>query len=384
MWGKITSQLGNLNANIEDQNAALTNVQKALNELLEARGEAAKELQKRKARITEIEELVGRFNLLDEHYGTDLNRLEAIHESGSLFVHLEEQPCPLCGAQPSDQHLDSECEGNAEAVVQAADAEMAKIVRLRGELNETVASLEAECDTLNASLTDFETQYNASQQELSEIATPAVSEERSSYNELVSKRAEVKVALEKIERLNRLIEQRDNLDAEPSDGTGTPTRTHTQVSTSVSDEFSKIIERILEEWHYPNASRVFFDESKRDFQIGGKERGSTGKGLRAITHAAVNIGLMEFCSERGFPHPGFVVLDSPLLAYWKPEGEEDDLRGTDLKEMFYRYLLGLHKENQVIIIENEHPPDFVSEEAAVTVFTKNPHHGRYGFFPEPY
>ena len=138
---------------------------------------------------------------------------------------------------------------------------------------------------------------------------------------------------------------------------------------------------MLQEWHFPNANRVFFDESKRDVQIAGKDRGSTGKGLRAITHAAVKIGLMEFCRERNLPHPGFVVLASPLLAYLKPEGDEDDLRGTDLKEMFYRYLLGLRKDNQVIIIENEHPPGFVSGEGNVIVFTKNPHQGRYGFFP---
>ena len=137
----------------------------------------------------------------------------------------------------------------------------------------------------------------------------------------------------------------------------------------------------MHDWHFPNANRVFFDESKRDFQIAGKNRGSTGKGLRAITHAAVKIALMEFSRERNLPHPGFVVLDSPLLAYWKPEGADDDLRGTDLKEMFYRYLLGLRKDNQVIIVENEHPPDFVSGEGNVIVFTKNPRGGRYGFFP---
>jgi hypothetical protein len=90
---------------------------------------------------------------------------------------------------------------------------------------------------------------------------------------------------------------------------------------------------------------------------------------------------MEFCRERELPHPGFVVLDSPLLAYWKPEGKDDDLSGTDLKERFYGYLLGLSKDNQVIIIENEHPPQFVFDKSAVTVFTKNPHEGRYGFFP---
>jgi hypothetical protein len=65
----------------------------------------------------------------------------------------------------------------------------------------------------------------------------------------------------------------------------------------------------------------------------------------------------------------------------EPEGVEDDLRGTDLKERFYNYLLGLRADNQVIVIENEHPPEVVFENGNVVVFTKNPHQGRYGFFP---
>jgi hypothetical protein len=40
-----------------------------------------------------------------------------------------------------------------------------------------------------------------------------------------------------------------------------------------------------------------------------------------------------------------------------------------------------HKGDQVIIFENQHPPEFVFKEGTATVFTKSPHHGRYGFFP---
>lgn len=102
------------------------------------------EIRNRRARVTEIDELVERFRLLDSHYHTDLDRLAAIYESGSLFVHLEQQACPLCGALPGDQHIDSECEGNTEAVVKAADAEMVKINRLRYELADTATSLATE------------------------------------------------------------------------------------------------------------------------------------------------------------------------------------------------------------------------------------------------
>jgi len=378
---ELNDQLRRLDDSIRAQNEALADVQKVLDAVLERRGVAARELRNRRARMAEIDELVERFRLLDSHYQTDLNRLAAIHESGSLFVHLEQQPCPLCGALPGDQHLESECEGNTEAVVQAADAEMVKIDRLRRELTDTVTSLTTERRELQESLAQFDGEYKASEQELNEIASPAVSTERVSYDQLVSERADVRVSLEKISRLKRLTAQRVEIDAEPPGATSGPSVTKTQVSKNVLDEFAQTIERILQEWHFPNANRVFFDEGKRDFQIAGKDRGSTGKGLRAITHAAVKIGLMEFCRERNLPHSGFVVLDSPLLAYWKPEGDDDDLRGTDLKEMFYRYLLGLRKDSQVIIVENEHPPNFVSTEGNVIVFTKNPHQGRYGFFP---
>ena len=378
---ELNDQLAQLDESIRAQNEALEAVQKALDAVLERRGVAARELRNRKARIAEIDELVERFRLLNNHYQTDLNRLAAIHESGSLFVHLEQQACPLCGALSGDQHLASECEGNTEAVVQAADAEMVKIDRLRHELTDTTTSLTTERRELQESLAEFENEYKASEQELNEIASPAVSSERASYNLLVSERVEVRFLLEKINRLKRLTVQRAELDAGKPEAVGGPSATKTQVSKNALDEFTQTIEGILQEWHFPNANRVFFDENKRDVQIAGKARGSTGKGLRAITHAAVKIGLMEFCRERNLPHPGFVVLDSPLLAYWKPEGDDDDLRGTDLKEMFYRYLLGLRKDNQVIIVENERPPDFVSGEGNVIVFTKNPHQGRYGFFP---
>ena len=378
---ELNDQLARLDESIRAQNEALGAVQKALGAVLERRGVAAGELRNRTGRIAEIDELVERFRLLDSHYQTDLNRLAAIHESGSLFVHLEQQPCPLCGALPGDQHLASECEGNTEAVVQAADAEMVKINRLRHELIDTITSLTTERRELQESLAEFDNEYKASEQELNEIASPAVSTERASYNKLVSGKADVRFLLEKINRLKRLTVQRAELDAGQPEAVGGPSATETQVSNNVLDEFAQTIEGILQEWHFPNANRVFFDESKRDFQIAGKDRGSTGKGLRAITHAAVKIGLMEFCRDRNLSHPGFVVLDSPLLAYWKPEGDDDDLRGTDLKEMFYRYLLGLSKDNQVIVVENEHPPDFVSREGNVIVFTKNPHQGRYGFFP---
>ena len=152
------------------------------------------------------------------------------------------------------------------------------------------------------------------------------------------------------------------------------------IPESVAHSLSQKLSSILRAWNFPGECHVYFDKQSTDFVVDGKPRGSRGKGLRAITHAAVSVALLEYCQENGLSHPGFIVLDSPLLAYFKPEGEDDlALKGTDLKERFYDYLVTHHgMDSQVIIIENQHPPESMEDHLAMTIFTGNPHEGRFG------
>jgi hypothetical protein len=95
-------------------------------------------------RRNEIDELLARFQLLDQHYGSDLERLEGVREAGSLLAALSPQVCPLCGALPEAQNHEGDCDGNIDVVVSAADAESRKIEVLRKELRETVDQLRGE------------------------------------------------------------------------------------------------------------------------------------------------------------------------------------------------------------------------------------------------
>jgi hypothetical protein len=71
-----------------------------------------------------------------------------------------------------------------------------------------------------------------------------------------------------------------------------------------------------------------------------------------------------------------------LLAYWKPEGDDDKkLQGTDLEDRFYEYLVEKHSQNQIIVLENKHPATKLQDRMHVEVFTKNETHGRYGLLP---
>jgi predicted nuclease with TOPRIM domain len=376
---ELKAQLDKLEKSINSGRDSLSAAQRELDSLLSKRRVALEEKRAISGRLDEISDLLARFDLLRAHYIVDLERLVAIRESGSMFAHVEAVFCPLCGAPPEAQHLEVTCEGDVDVIVLAATAEIEKIARLQSELNDTVEDLMSEEGELKGSLIEKEDEYEDIDKTIQETVGPEVSAVRTSFSELVEKRSDVQRAISLFIRREKLEERRLSLvdDGEENAETGKVT---IGVPDSVAHAFSQKVSAILKAWNFPGECLVHFDKQVSDFVIDGKPRGSRGKGLRAITHAAVSIGLLEYCQEKGMSHPGFVVLDSPLLAYFKPEGDDDlELKGTDLKEKFYEYLVEHHgEESQVIIVENQHPPLSVQGRLKMKIFTGNPNDGRFG------
>lgn len=377
----LVDQLERLEGTIEVRRRELLASQTALDELMDRRQELFTQKHETSDRLNEIDDLISRFDLLADHYDVDIKRLTAIQESGSMFAHFEQVACPLCGAAPEAQHLDETCDGDVESIVVAASAEIEKIKRLEAELRSTVADLAAESENLIDSWNDVKDEYYTLHEEIHDSVAPVVTEARASFSALVEERSNTLRAADLFTRYEKLAARKASLLKDEGGGTETDNSEVTAgIPESVAHEFSSKISKILKSWHFPGECHVFFDKESSDFVIDGKLRSSRGKGLRAITHAAVNIALLEYCQSNGLPHPGFVVLDSPLLAYFKPEGDEEiALKGTDLKERFYEYLIQHHGQgSQIIIIENQHPPKKVEDLVTLTVFTGNPNTGRYG------
>lgn len=377
---ELLTQIESLQSIIESQRQSMQLVQGELDGKIERRKELYDECLGLKNRQTEITELLARFDLLQTHYVVDKERLTAIQESGSMFAHLAQAACPLCGATPDAKHVSEDCEGDVDAIVNAASAEIAKIDQLLLELQQTVIDLRHETDNITISWTEKHALFQEADAEIRSSISPLVVEARTQFSEIVEKRAEVQSAIDMFDRLEKLQERRQALIDEDQADTPESQAIEAGLPDSAAHALSMTIERILRAWHFPGDCRVHFDKDKSDFIIDGKPRGSRGKGLRAITHAAVTLGLMEYCREQSLPHPGFVVMDSPLLAYFEPEGEDDEaLQGTDLKERFYEYLIQQHsRDSQVIIIENQHPPTKFDDDLNLTIFTRNPAEGRFG------
>jgi hypothetical protein len=374
---ELTEQLERLAATLGREQQDLRASEGEYQVLLTRKNQLRQKIENGAERRGEVDELLARFTLLDQHYQSDLARLEAIREAGSLLAALSPQTCPLCGAKPEEQHRADDCDGNLETISAAADAESAKIVRLRHELAETVRQLGREANSFDRLIPKMQEEQEKLENDMQALR-PGLAEKRTTYTDLVEERAAVTGSLVVFEQLAELRARRKNLEKGPEGEAAS--QTSTDLSSTTLDQFAQQVEKLLEAWHFPEGDRVNFAEADRDLVIHGKRRGSRGKGMRAITHAAFTVGLLEFCKAQGRQHPGFVVLDSPLLAYKEPEGTEDDLRGTDVQEKFCEYLAEW-TDRQVIIIENVDPPEQIKARPTTTKFSKNPHHGRYGLFP---
>ena len=152
-----------------------------------------------------------------------------------------------------------------------------------------------------------------------------------------------------------------------------------KVRSDEAEEFSKEVESLLSEWHFPNLDRVTFSDCDQDVVISGRSRASHGKGVRAIAHAAFNLGLLSYTIKHAMPHPGLVLIDSPLVVYREPDTDEGGF-SRDVKDAFYSSITTEFRDSQVIIFENEDPPASLESSSNVIRFT-GANHGRQGFIP---
>lgn len=144
-------------------------------------------------------------------------------------------------------------------------------------------------------------------------------------------------------------------------------------------DFERAMHEILTSWQLPGTSRVTYDQKTAEISVDGSARGSRGRGMRSVIHAAFTMALARYTAERDLPHPGFVVLDSPLLAYREPD--EDFVMPRNVAGHFFQ---SLHSDFgvQVIVAENVKLPEGLGEHATLHPFSVSGTE-RVGFYPVP-
>ena len=364
---------------------ALNEYENARLEIATLEAALAKEAQmmrQTRARQQVVNGLTNRFTLLDQHYLADTARLHAIEESGKLLESLPSKPCPVCGAGP-EQHSPSE-QFQPEEVEASARAEAIKIGELRRDLEKVLGELTRENAELELQARQAKAELERIQLTVQNELMPRVKESAATLQAQNARRDLLIQAKNILLQLEELKAHETDLAAAVTLPMSSSTVVTTRPTTGDMDSFAASVQKILEAWNFPSIGRVVFSEDDQDLVISGQPRISHGKGVRALTCAAFVVGLLHHCRTKQLPHPSVVLLDSPLVAYREPdsasESEEDQkLRRSGVKEAFYLSLARGDAKGQVIVFENEDPPEGMKEAFTRTHFSKSSS-GRYGLF----
>lgn len=374
----LGEQLAALNQAIETQLEEISELMVKREKLVNARIKTEREREAKERQIAEAEVLYRRFKLLLKKYENDIKRLELVSEAGSLLGYFSQGPCPFCGAAPESQHLAIMCEGDGTAFSAAAQAESAKTQTLIAGLTGTILEIESKVAKFRATLESIREQGAVILDQIGSMDS-ALAFNNVSLERLLDQRSE-------LERKKTLMEQREALTSRlpsKSDDPGSQEKLirHTPPRPT-AELFSKGLAARLSAWGFPNADSVEYDWEAHDIVAEGQLRSAHGKGVRAILHAAFTIALLETCREIGQPHPGFIILDSPLVTYRSPDSPSYPQGNVPdgLQRQFFKDLQ-LSVSGQVIILENLRPPYPLEDETVEIAFTKKRGLGRYGFFP---
>jgi hypothetical protein len=347
---------------------------------LKSQAQSLRELDERAA---VVHGLLSRFALLEEHYDSDIARLTAIEETGTLLQAMPSKPCPVCGALPESHRLNHAVEQFELPVVQAAaKREREKISQLKDDLAQVIDELRKEFDDSQNKRGQVESSINTLQSNIADELMPRVKVSAEALKGQNDRRDLLLIGLRTIENTGGLKKQQSDLETLRADAKSAVPKITSTATTAEMDGFAQTVEAILKAWKYPNTGRVVFSETNQDLVIGEHTRSSHGKGVRALTCAAFMLGIMQHCKTKNLPHPFVSLLDSPLVAYQEPdgEGESQTLKQAGVKDAFYASLATGLVGGQVIIFENEDPSADIAGTFVKHHFTGTSS-GRKGFFP---
>ncbi|MBT2539669.1 hypothetical protein J7E99_02830 [Streptomyces sp. ISL-44] len=370
---QLLDQLTRLEATLASSSAAAANLVAQRSAVAENHRALDAQGSDNRRRAEELQTLLARFGLLRQQYESDLARLQMVAEAGNLLGYFRTGPCVFCGATPEHQqpghHLDETTQLQA-----AVTAETRKTNELHADLLTTIEDLEDQLDDLDHEHSQLRAQATKRHRELAtydERLAPLHTDTK----DLLAVRSQIHAELAIHAQIQRLHDVKASLTstaapAQPARSPGIPAATLL--------EFERKIQQTLQAWKVPGDSSVSYDQSTAEITVDGRPRHTRGKGMRSIIHAAFTTALASYATQRNLTHPGFVVLDSPVLTYREPH--ENDTRLThNVVEHFYRGLLN-DFPNQVVVIENGDPPNDIDAYAQVYPFSTQGSQ-RVGFFP---
>lgn len=373
----LREQLARLNATIEGQSRSVAQLVDRRASFTRTLGERQRQYSAYETEWGDTTALKNRFVILSDRYASDLARLETVREAGTLLGYFSAGTCAFCGAEPENQHSNTECEGDSTSFGAAVEQQARRTRALADDLAATIRDIDERRDELRSLAAQSRTSREELQRGLGSLEE-ALSADNTELSELLGVRRDLERSLslydqiENLEKMKRVVVDESTADTAVAAAS---------ISLRAQREFSAEIAGRLEAWGFPNPTDVRYDARAQDVIAGDQLRSAHGKGVRAILHAAFSLSLAKYCADREIPHPGFVVLDTPVLTY-RPPDQDPDADGEPPRHIVDGFYRDIQRQatGQVIIMENTNPGDPLDEDTGDVVFTAR-EFGRFGFFP---
>lgn len=341
---------------IERLTSALTEDKEERRRLRQERISAIELLQKAESQLIAIAELRKRYDLLDQRYKSDLERLDFIAEGAYYLNGLQEIRCPLCDQPLTAEHR-AHLAGSdgSQRIYSAAQAEAAKISEEMERIEKTLV------------------------QDLG----PRLQETKQRLDSLIQLRLNLESRRADQDQASELREVREQLTKNVTWRSRQPKQSWAGLDRSAVHGLCLEIQKLLQEWAWPGRAQVSFDEKVYDIGIDGKPRQSHGKGVRAILRAAFAIGAMRYASNEDLPHPGFVIIDSPLTTFKqsKTMGDNSESIAPEIEAAFWASIARTSPDLQILVLENKEPPPSLTSNLNLVEFIGPSGPGRRGFIP---
>lgn len=317
--------------------------------------------------LSNIKDNMTNFQILLDKYESDLDRISATLNSHSILESYNNHTCPLCSADLPEPTKNLDFMHNINYEYQSTNilkSQLLGVIKATQEeeleINNTIKKLDFEI--LN-NVNIQETHYNEVNNDI--------------FEELIEKQIHLKSShyfinkKNELERLLSLANQRK---------TSKP-KVQRDLSNQYND-ISSICYSLLIKWGFDIETNIFIDEKTMDLRVNQRERISYGKGKRAIFLTAYLVAIMQYAIENKHPHLGFIIIDSPLVTHKDPKIVKNDFDAIQqsVADNFYIWLSEYELKGQIIIIENDVPPEPVKSKMNFIEFTGRKNDQRFGFY----
>jgi len=379
---ELTEQRLRIARTVEKATCLVATRQNELDNAAATRDEAWEAIQSLRSKHIYVTEQLSRLELLDRHYAADKARLESSLEAGKFFEQLPSGECPVCGHAAASEEEPNASSFRLQEFQEACSAELVKIAMLVRDLGITLSSMRNEKQAYESKQAQLQATLDQANTALTGLLNRKVTSANEELSQLLAQQTQLAEATYVADTVLDLrtryskVEQLSNFKTPKS-------KIIPKVGAAGMVEFCKVVEETLRAWKFPVQGNVSWADKEFDLVIGNEKRGSMGKGYRAVTHAAFTIAIMRYCRQKGLPHPGVVVIDSPLNPFKGADQDGEERVNTEVQEAFYADLAADKSGDQIIVFENTEPPAPLHKEMRYTHFSGNASNPRAGFFPIP-